>query len=175
MMRWIIRHIRAGILVMRKAINKLSVMLTKLIMRVEIVLVHGAMWAMMRAERKSVQALVRQRDTSCPWWGYLCSREETLVHRDLDKDRGIGRRTRGDPASHHAPEDREDQEGHYRQERPGGGGGRREAGVGVEVEAQMVAEEGEEAGEEEDHPERACYGHELYGPQTQGQKPWRIG
>ena len=39
------------------------------------------------------------------------------------------------------------------------------AEVAGEVEAQMMA--GEVAGEGEDHPERACYGHERYGQQTQ--------
>jgi hypothetical protein len=50
MMRWIF-VIRAGTLVMRKAIE--LVMLTKLIMRVEIVLVDGAMWATMRRRVKA--------------------------------------------------------------------------------------------------------------------------
>src|SRR5580658_1334346 len=42
---------RSGIFVMRKAIK--LVMLTKLIMRVEVVVVHGAIWAAMRRRVKA--------------------------------------------------------------------------------------------------------------------------
>jgi hypothetical protein len=63
MERWILmmRRIlfnRAGILVMRKAIK--LVVLTKLIMRVEVVVVHGAIWAMMRRRVKAFGLLFVQ-------------------------------------------------------------------------------------------------------------------
>ena len=138
-------------------------------------------------EGKSVRTPVRQRDTRAHG-GDIYAREKTLVHRDLDKERDRLEEVleeeeeeeeaevqgdQGGPASHHAPEDREGQEGHYRQE-----GQAEAAGAGVEAEAeegaegaQMTAGEAEEAEEAEDHRERACHGHELYGQQTQGEKP----
>ena len=130
------------------------------------------------ADGKSVPILVRHRDTRAHGGGIYARGQETLVRirMDLDKERGKleDQEDQGDLACHHVPEDREGQEGHYREKGWG------EVAVEV-VEVEAEAEEGgqmtageeaeaEDQGDQGDHPERACYGHERHGRQTQGQK-----
>ena len=66
------------------------------------------------AEGKSVRALLLQRDTRAHGEDIYDRGQKTLVQRDLDKleDQGDPE----DPAFHHAPGDREDQEGQYKEE-----------------------------------------------------------
>ena len=126
------------------------------------------------AEGKSV--LLRHTDTRAHDGDIYARDQKTLVHMDLDKERGKleDQEDQGDLACHHVPEDQEGQEGHYRKEGQGEAAAAAagvEAGVGAEVGAQMTAgqEEEEEGEEEKDHPEPACYGYERHGRQTQRQ------
>lgn len=84
-------------------------------------------------EGKSVQALLLQKDTLAHGEDIYARGQRTVVHRDLDRLEDQG--DPGDPASHHAPGDREDQEGQYR-----------EVGWGVEAAAVAAGEAGEGAG-----------------------------